>query len=700
MPESGGTVNGQNRESPSSEGFSSARDVFVSHASQDAAIANSVVEALELNRITCWIASRDVIAGEFYADAIVHAIDSSRALVLILSQHAVASPHILREVERAGAKRHPLISLRIDQAALPSGLEYFLNTSQWLDASNGVTSRALPKLIEAVRRAQTGEWARTATSAAAPRPTQSSSPPRKNKNLVAAICTLIIGVALALAIGKNWLTNHTGDMLKATPVSAVTMPIASAAPEKSVAVLPFVDMSEKKDQEYFSDGMSEELIDMLTKLPDLRVPARTSSFYFKGKSITVPDIAKALGVAYVLEGSVRKSGKVLRVAVQLIKASNGYHVWSETYERKLDDVFKMQDEIAGAVIKALKVSLLSGAAPIAQLTTNREAYDLYLQARALINRDTSDDTLTAYSELQRAVTLDPNFVLAWASLADILSSTYVEWYRVFPHPRSSAPVDIDPLRDWSSILTQVRTAAHAAAQQAIGISPDLAEAHLAMGQVLSRLDYDWAAADAQLTIARGLEPGNARISLEAADVLIDLGRNEEGLQLARRAATQDPLGRAEFILAWGQYVGGSLDEAMAALDRYAQLYPKASRVHYRKGLVLIAQSKPEEALLEFERESLSRYRESGLPLALDALGRLADADQATEVAARKDGNAMAYQLAYIYARRADFEKTFYWLERAYQQGDPGMRQLKVDPMFTNIRGEQRYSQLLQKMRLL
>jgi TolB-like protein len=686
MPDSGGTVDGQNQESPSPEGSSSARDVFVSYASQDAAIANALCAALEAAGILCWIAPRDVRPGDFYADAIVQAITQCRAFVLILSQVATESLHVLREVERASSKRRPIITYRIDTTPLPPGLEYFLSASQWLDATAVSADRQLPRLMEALR-------SQLSTAQVTPRSMGALLQVSRKRTATVSVLTALVAVILGYFVAdKFWFSNHAPSLKHEVATDE--------APVHSVAVLPFVDMSEKKDQEYFSDGMSEELIDMLTKIPSLRVPARTSSFYFKGKAEDIPTIARRLLVAYVLEGSVRKSGDYLRVTAQLVKASNGYHVWSETYERKLDDVFKMQDEIAEAVIKALKISLLSGGAPMAQPTTSREAYDLYLQARALINRDSSDDALTAYKDLQRAVTLDPNFVLAWASLADILSSTYVDWYRVFPHPTSSAPVDMDPLRDWSSILSQVRSAAHAAAQRTIEISPALAEAHLAMGQVLSRLDYDWEAADAQLTIARELEPGNARISLEAADVLIDLGRAEEGLQLALRATTQDPLGRAEFILAWGQYVSGSMNEAMASLNRYVQLYPTASRVHYRKGLVLLAQSKPEEALLEFEAESLSRYRESGLPLALDALGRRADADQATDVAARKDGNAMAYQLAYIYARRADFEKTFYWLERAYRQGDPGMRQLKVDPMFKNIQGEQRYKQLLRKMHLL
>ena len=289
--------------------------------------------------------------------------------------------------------------------------------------------------------------------------------------------------------------------------------------------------------------------------------------------------------------------------------------------------------------------------------------------------------------------------LAWASLADILSTTYAEWYRVFPHAKSPSSIEGDPLQDWDSILAQMRSAAHAAAEQAIKNGPGLAEGHLAMGQVLWRFDSAWAAAERQLAMAREVEPGNARILLEAAELTINLGRVPEGIQLAQRAAALDPLGRATFVLAWGQYVSGAVDEAQLSLEKYIELYPTASRVHYRNTLLLLARGLHEAALAEIERETLSRYREAGIPLALDAMGRRNDADRAIEIAERRDGNAMAYQIAYIYAGRIDLDRTFYWLERGYRQGDPGMRQLKVDPMFKNLHGDPRYQALLQKMSL-
>ncbi len=255
-------------------------DVFISYASQNAAVAIAVVEALERNGIACWIAPRDVTPGTFYGDEIVHAIDAAKAIILILSQNATASQHVLREVERAASKRHPVVSLRIDQAPLPAGLEYFLNTSQWLDASGGDIARSMPKLIAAVQVAVqvpvVTSPASTSSRAATP------SAPKRTPNRTAVVVASIVGIAIAgFAVDHFWLSSRKGAAPSASTVGASALASAPATPtipEKSVAVLPFVDMSEKKDQEYFSDGLSEELIDRLAHAPDLKVIARTSSF--------------------------------------------------------------------------------------------------------------------------------------------------------------------------------------------------------------------------------------------------------------------------------------------------------------------------------------------------------------------------------------------------------------------------------------
>jgi hypothetical protein len=261
--------------------------VFISYASPDVAVADAVCAALERGGVTCWVAPRDVLPGDFYADAIVRAIDTSKAIIIVLSQSAVASPHVLREVERATSKRHPVLTLRIDQVPLPAALEYFLNTSQWLDVGSDGLASALPKLLTAVRRVIAGAPPAHATIAAPDLRAPARKTPGRSFNRMTM--TLVVLVALAIVgfvADRIWLSARRAGPASATPVTTsvpASLPEAPG-PEKSIAVLPFVDMSEKKDQEYFSDGLSEELIDRLAHSADLKVIARTSSFQFKGKN--------------------------------------------------------------------------------------------------------------------------------------------------------------------------------------------------------------------------------------------------------------------------------------------------------------------------------------------------------------------------------------------------------------------------------
>jgi TolB-like protein len=673
MPESGGTVTGQSQESPSPEGPASVRDVFVSYASQDAAIANSVVSALELDGITCWIAPRDVLAGEFYADAIVHAIDASRVLVLILSQHAAASPHILREVERASAKRHPVISLRIEQAQLPSGLEYFLNTSQWLDASNDAeTRRALPKLIEAVRRAR-GASTRMTTSAAAPLSTEPSNALHKRKALIAIVCTLTIGGALTLAVDKFWPSKHTEV---AAPGPAPTTP-SLQSPEKSVAVLPFVDMSERKDQEYFSDGMSEELIDMLTKIPDLRVPARTSSFYFKGKPTTIAEIARTLGVAYVLEGSVRKSGKTLRVTTQLIRADTGYHLWSETYDRQLDDVFKVQDDIARAVVNALKISLMKGSPPESAGTQNVEAYNLYLQARAIhLQVKSASDTEKEIEYLRKTIDADPQFANAWASLATALSSQAEEY----------------------SVLPAIEEARRAA-DRALELNPQLPDAHTALARIYLANNLDIHRAEAQLKLALALDPNNSYALASAASLATSKGEFDKAIELVQRSIDNDPVNpRRYYDLASVLYSAARYPEALTAIRKHDDLSPGAKASIGFAAVIMLATGDPAGALVKMDSDP--ELADCGCRiLALDALERRPEADLALAKLERDHANDNATEIGVIYANRGDVDQAFKWLDRAYRQHEGNLGMIKANPLLKNVQADPRFNQLLIKLGL-
>jgi TolB-like protein/tetratricopeptide (TPR) repeat protein len=657
--------------------------VFISYASLDSAVAETVCEALEKTGVRCWIAPRDVSPGAFYGDEIVRAIDATKATVLILSQYAATSPHVLREVERAASKRHAVIPLRIDKAPIPAGLEYFLNTSQWLDASSGGTVRALPKLVSAVQVAIQAPTV-TATGVLTAHAPAAAGSARLRKRMAFIVASVISLALVGFAAARLWLSSHRDAATALTaPVASAPVPLieAPAIPEKSVAVLPFVDMSERKDQEYFSDGLTEELIDMLTKVPELRVPARTSSFYFKGKQATVPDIARALGVADVLEGSVRKSGNHLRITTQLIRADNGYHLWSETYDRKLDDIFKVQDEIAGAVVKALKVSLLEGQTPRATPTTNTEAYTLYLQGRSFWQRHSAADNKRAADCLRHALELDRMFAPAWAVLAVVIQDDFVIYS--------------------TSSYQKARAEAYPAAEQALKLDPRLSDAHLAMAQILHDLDFDFEGARAEINQALALDSGNSAAFRVAADIALTEGRLEEARQLAQQAVNRDPLSIGNYrALGDAALLSGRLTEAEAAWRKALELNAAAEGIHYRLGVMLVLRAEPTAALAEMERNPDEPWRVAGLPLALDSLGRRSEADRALAVAVQKLAVNGPYQIAVIYAHRNNLDRAFDWLDRAYQERDGALAlYVKGDPMLDNLRRDPRYKALLRKMKL-
>jgi TolB-like protein/Tfp pilus assembly protein PilF len=653
-------------------------DVFISYASPDCAVADAACESLERAGVTCWIAPRDVTPGAFYADEIVHAIDAAKAIVLILSQHAAESPHVLREIERATSKRHPVVSLRVDHAPLPAGLEYFLNTSHWLDASGGDPARAMPKLVSATRVALGVPGVTPAATLGSQVPALPASPRSPNRAII--VVASLVGLAIAgFAFDRIWVSGRKSSAtLVPTATTSVPAPAATAPtiPEKSVAVLPFVDMSEKKDQEYFSDGLSEELIDMLTKIPELRVPARTSSFYFKGKQTTIADIAKALAVAHVLEGSVRKSGNTLRVTAQLIRVDNGYHVWSETYDRKLDEIFKVQDEIAGAVVGHLKLALLSALVAPGS-TTNTEAYNLLLQARYFADRGNREDLDKAVVFYHQAIAIDPNYALAYASLADCFAR------------RVSEGVDTDGVGYAKS---------RAAAERAIALDPKLPEGYKALGVALLQYELDWAAAGDLLRKAQALDPNNPAVLEFTGHLTQATGTLADAEGYFRRAIDKDPLNlRLRRYLARALFYQNKLPDAETTLHRMIEIDPKFPGAHFQLGAVLLARGDPNAALSVIEAEP-SDWKPLGLPLAYWALHRTTAA-RAALAAAVANSAGSEFQIAEIYAYFGERDEALRWLEAARVRHDPGLIWVRRDPLLRSVVADPRYKALLRKINL-
>jgi len=597
------------------------RTAFISYASQDAAVANSLVEVLEQQGVRCWIAPRDVIPGSLYADGIVRAINAASVFVLVLSAHAVGSAHVGKEIERASSKRRPIIAVHTDSARLTPAFEYFLSESQWIELAPGDTDTAAAKLVVAVRRHLDPSTAQRA------------------------------------------------------PVGTAATP---AIPEKSVAVLPFVNMSEDRDNEHFSDGLAEELINLLTKIPDLRIPARTSSFFFKGKQTTVTDIAKALGVAYVMEGSVRKSGNRLRITVQLIRADSGYHVWSETYDRQLDDVFKIQDEIAGAVVSALKVSLFGSPIPRAAPTANAEAYNIFLAARYFTERFNPEDLDKAVDLYRRAIALDPNYAPGYAGLAWCYET------------RALIGLDTDGVGYAN---------ARAAAERAIALDPKLPEGYLTLGMARYQYEFDLAAAAEMIGKAHELDPNNAVMLQIAGHLALSTGTPADAGTYYARAAEQDPLNMLpRRFLAKALYYENRLAEAERTLHQIIELSPQFPAPHYLLATVLLARGEPNAALAAIEAEPAPRWKSFGLPLVYRALNREPEAQHAlATLVATAAGSE--FQVAETYAYFGELDQAFHWLEAARARHDPGVLHVRADPLLRSLISDPRYPEFLRRMKL-
>jgi TolB-like protein len=644
------------------QGAKTSPHVFISYASQDAAVAKRLCATLEAAGFPAWISPRDVEAGALYADAIVRAINEAKAVVLVLSASAIRSDHVAREVERAASKHKPIIAFRIDSAALNPGLEYFLSNSQWIDVPAIGMPAALAKLAQAAGHGSGQTVAAVRVASEKPLERMGGGA----KLIVGAAVVISVGVAVALGV-HFWAQSHK-----------TTQPAAAVAiTDKSIAVLPFVDMSEKHDQEYFSDGLSEELIDMLTKVPELRVPARTSSFYFKGKQTTIADIAKALSVAHVLEGSVRKSRNTLRITAQLIRVDNGYHVWSETYDRKLDDIFKIQDEIAGAVVTALRVHLLPTQPVVSHGTLNAEAYNQLLLGRQFQNRGTLDDRRRAVEAYSKAIALDPNYAAAEAGLA--YAGAYVS--------------------DLTGDVAGIKRA-EAAADRAVALAPEQADGYAARGFVRSVFSWDWAGAQSDFAKALALDPADSTVQRRFGSLLASLGLLPQAVVALRKATALDPLSNS----AWehlGRYLTFSRDFAGAheALHRALEIQPESPYGLNDLGELLLLEGNGAEALAMFRKVVNEDLRLSGIAMAEHTVGRAKESQQALDELIAKYAHGSAFQIAESYAWRDEKDRAFEWLERAYQQRDGGLAEIKGDPPLASLRGDRRYKAFLHKMNL-
>jgi adenylate cyclase len=495
-----------------------------------------------------------------------------------------------------------------------------------------------------------------------------------------AIGVRFFGMGHSAAHGEHGTSAASSDSSTAAKATAEpALPAISAVNEKSIAVLPFTDMSEKKDQEYFGDGMAEEILDLLAKIPGLQVIGRTSSFQFKGKNADLRTIGTELNAAHVLEGSVRKSGDQVRITAQLINTRTGSHEWSETYDRHIGDVLKLQDAIAAAVVRELQLTVAPGYLNARSTVKNAEAYDLMLRGRHAADRWDQEGFDEAVTLFQQALDRDPTSADAAAELA----FAYLQQVQV----GSLAP---------ATRIEQARRAA----TNALKLDPKNVVAHVVLADIHLIYDWDWAGTERVLEQIATVAPDNVDVLSEKAWLSETLGRWDDALKQIKAALAQDPMNPAALQdLSTIQESRGHLPEAEAAMRRALDIRPTYGYGHFILGLVLLERGDRAAALLEMQQETVDDGKRQGLALVYYALGRKADSDAALAEMLQKDAQGNAFGIAEVYAFRGQTDEAMHWLERAYAQKDANLYSVRRDSLLKNLESDPRYKAFLRKMNL-
>ena len=477
------------------------------------------------------------------------------------------------------------------------------------------------------------------------------------------------------------------DSGRAETSSLAEGPRGSRSVRPSVGVLPFLNHGLDESDDYFSEGLAEELITVLSKIRNLHVAARTSSFQFRGKNEDLTVIGQKLQVATILEGSVRKSGNRVRIAVRLVNVREGHTIWSEQYDRTLDDIFAVQDDITRAVVRELQVTLMGPTSMLeADLTIavrgrgrSAEAHRLYLHARYLAGSGTREDIESGIERMHEALRVEPDHALAWAWLV----RAYLNQVGML----------------WMSTAEGIQKAKEAA-DRALALQPDLPEGHTAAALIRMRHSWDWLGAEVSLLRAVELSPGSSDCLRAAGSLARNLGRADTAIEFTRRAAELDPLAPTAYVsLALSYRAANRLAEGEAAFRKALELAPNRTVLRSQLALLLLEQGRHDEALKQARMESHEALRLLALAIIHYAAGQRDESDRALRRLIDGFSEGAAFQIAEVYAGRGEIDLAFDWLERAYERHDTGLAALLGEPQFRSLHGDPRWEAFLLKMGL-
>ena len=670
-----------------------AGEIFISYRRADQAWAQLLHSQLRAEGVEAWYDAQ-VGAGQDWRIATAKALESSRIFVLLFSENAAQSSDIAKELAAATLEKKLIIPVRLQNIAPKGAFLYELASRNWVNAYEDTETKLAELAKGLAHLVRTG--ARDESVLPFDRADGGHTPAQTRKRtyasaLIAAAAVLVIavfGIAAWLlwrslqpaAPGRDQATSH------ATASKPESDTAAFSPPSHSVAVLPFVNMSGDPKQDYFSDGVSEELLNALSRLNDLQVVARTSSFSFKGQNVDVATIAHKLNVGAVLEGSVRRAGNTVRITAQLINTVTGFHLWSETYDRPFNDIFKVQTEVATAVAQQLEIKLAGNSTKFAVGgTRNTDAFDAYLRAQRLYEEGPGGTAgwRAVLAMLDEAIALDPNYADAYTRRAEALLGL----------AHISNADEAKALHEQAAV----------AAERAVTLAPDSGDAHAALGSVRFEVYLDFVGGAAEFDQALALAPGSAVVQRNAAWYMAALGHFEPALKAAQRAVDLDPQNWFTYINQGETfYYARHYGEALAAFQHALPLKPGSTLLNSDLGFTFFMLGQTEQARQLCEAATAPIVKDTQhrcLALVYHALGRQADAGRELDQYKKLDADGHLVGYAEIYAQWGDAPDALRWLSNAERLHDNyGLMQLKTDPLLDPIRNEPQFKALLVRMK--
>ncbi len=657
------------------------KKIFISYSRRDTDYVSSLVTALREQGFDVWF-DKNIRTGTDWDDTIESELKKADAVVLILSKTSVTSDNVKDEISYAIGLNKSVNPIKIEECDVPMRLA----RKQFVDFTALGHEAGFERLVSDLKRTleiadekkeiPKGSFTPPVSKAISANPISEKKPSKLIPYIIGGVAAIVLAVVLMMQFTDIFTPEH--KLVEQVPLEVVDIALDGAEDTKSIAVLAFTDMSPEQDQEYFSDGISDEILNLLAKIPELKVISRTSSFSYKGKDLSIKKIGNELHVDHVLEGSIRKSGNTFRITAQLVDVNSATQIWSETYDRDIQDIFKIQDEIATKVTQQLEVSLLGKV--LISSTVNTDAYNLFLQARQLKNQRSPESNTNAIKLTRESIVIDSTYAPSW----DLLCSLF------YQSAFNLAAMPMDEAIKEGKI----------SAKKAIALDPKYVNGYLSLAQ-LEEASWNFKEGSALMDQAILLEPNSSAVLYMQTYFALMNGKKEVALELMLKRIELDPLNEEwnYFNLALNYYLNGKFVEAEESLNRLLLLHPNADSANSLMGQVQLSLGHPEKALEYIDKDTRTfwlLYRKS---MEVYAAGNKKEANVLLKKLIADWGDIAWSNIAHVYAFRGEKNEAFKWLELALENKDITLLEFLSSPEMQNLWGDPRWDKFINKLGL-